>query len=786
MEKIQKVNSFLIGLAAFLVPVFFIPSTLFPFQYAKASLVVFVGIIGLLLWFVSRIKDASLSVPWHGAFLSLSAIPLVMLVSAFTSGHAYTSLFGLGYEAGTVTFIALLTVIAFLFSEFYRTTEKIAYGYIAFFVGFFIVSLFQLIRLFAGPNFLSLSNFFDASANLIGRWNDLVIYSGAAVLLALACLELLTPAKLSKIALYAVIVLSFFFIGFSNFSVSFYFFTLPFAGLLGIFGLILFAYLYSYTGKHTIKGHFPAASLTVVMLGVLFTLGSAQISNGLSNHFSLVQLDARPSWEATGAISKSTMKEGVTRALLGSGPNRFTPQWLSYKPDIANQTVFWNTDFVYSIGFIPTFLVTGGILGFLSWIVFFVFFTMLMVKALFAKYSDKVSLFLVLSSSLVAAYLWVMNVLYVPSLVNLTLAFAFTGLFFAVVLKEKVVQTKVLSPFKTPQMSFISMLVLIALIIGTIDWGYSYAAKMVSVVRVQQGVESMSKGNLDAADQRLLQAVSLSPKDDYVYRFLSQTALQKLNQVVAQKDLSTDAKKAQLQNILEASVNRARSAVNADTSNYQNWVVLGDVYFQAKAVLGVAEAYDLAKEAYTKALQLNPKNPALYLSLARLEAANNNLSGAKDNAIKALNVKLNYLDAISFLSQLQTSQGDIQGALNLLEKATSIEANNPQLYFQIGVLRFSLKQYQGAADAFTQAISIDNQYANAKYYLAISRYNLGNSAEALTILQGLLKDNQDSTDLQNTISNIQKGKDAFASPSKTSNNDAVNASSTQKVTPKKK
>jgi tetratricopeptide (TPR) repeat protein len=779
MEKKDKLSSLVIGIGVFLLPVFFIPSALFPFQYAKAALVTTTALVALILWFVARMKDNSFAFPWHPAFFGLLSIPLAMLISALASGHAYVSLLGSGYEAGTVSFISLAAVLTVIFSEVYRSSSRIAYAYIAFIAGFFFVALFQALRFIFGADFLILHNFFDAAANLIGRWNDLVIYSGAVLLLSLVSLELLSPSKLSKALLYAAIIIAFFFVGLANFSINIYFFDLPFAALLGIFGLIFFAYLHSYRDKTSATRHpFPKASLLVVILGVIFTLASAQIGGALSGYLSLVQIDARPSWQATGQIASATYKEGAREAFLGVGPNRFVSEWLLHKPDVANQSLFWNIDFASSVGFIPTFLVTGGLLGILSWLVFLVSFVLLVIKALFTKYPDRLALFLVLSSASVSTYFWLMNIFYIPSIVNLTMAFVFTGLFFAVVIKEKVISVKTFSPFKTPQLSFISMVCLVVFLIGTIGWAYAYESKMVAVLKVSEGLQSISNNAVDQADQFLLEAANLSPKDDYIYRYLSQTALQKMSDVVSAKNLTTDAQKAQLQNILSASINRAAQAVKVDSSNYQNWIALGDVYFQAKTMLGITEAYAQAKQAYDQALVLNPKNPALYLASARLEAANNNLSGAKDDVLKALNLKPDYLDAISFISQLQTSQGDTAGALALLERAIALDPNDPQLYFQIGVLRYSLGQYQGAEGAFSQALSLTPQYANAKYYLAISKYNLGKTPEALALLNELLKDNPESADLQNTIANIQKGRSALAAP------EPVTSAPSPKPTPK--
>src|SRR3989338_8177488 len=62
---------------------------------------------------------------------------------------------------------------------------------------------------------------------------------------------------------------------------------------------------------------------------------------------------------------------GGKKLIVGSGPNQFVGEWLMSKPSAVNQTIFWNTDFNYGVGLIPTFIVTTGLLGIIAWLIFF-------------------------------------------------------------------------------------------------------------------------------------------------------------------------------------------------------------------------------------------------------------------------------------------------------------------------------------------------------------------------------------------------------------------------------
>jgi cytochrome c-type biogenesis protein CcmH/NrfG len=122
----------------------------------------------------------------------------------------------------------------------------------------------------------------------------------------------------------------------------------------------------------------------------------------------------------------------------------------------------------------------------------------------------------------------------------------------------------------------------------------------------------------------------------------------------------------------------AKLSTQKNPSNSLNWLSLASVYEQILP-LGVKGAYENAKGAVTQALVLNPKNPGLYLRLARLEAFNKNIPGAKDDIQKALQLKPNYPDAIVMLSQLYVAEGNYDQAISLIENLVSFYPNDKDL-----------------------------------------------------------------------------------------------------------
>ncbi len=788
---LDKISYLFISISLFIIPFFFIPSQIFPLQNAKASLLVGSTLVALFCWLIGRIQDGVFYFPKHRVFLFLAGLPIIALISALFNGYYHATLLGDGYQLGTVSMIAIFSILVFLISDLFQTKEKIFYSYLGFILSFYIVAIFQLIRLFAGPNVLTLDTFFGTTANMIGKWNDLGIFSGLAILLSVISLELLELNKIFKALLYLAIVVGFFFVTLANFYINLLFFSVPLVGVLGAVALVIFVYLYASgqfygeTGETGIlsKKKIPVASLVVVIVAVIVTIAGNQINDGLVSRFGVSQIDTRPSWQATSVIAWNTAKQGVKQSLLGAGPDRFTPQWHLFKPQVINNSAFWNVDFNYGIGFIPTILVTNGILGLLMWLVFLGSFKWLGLRAVFSKVKDQFSLFLILSSFIASLYLWLLDFLYVPSLVTWAFTALFTGLFFASILREKLIGTVVFQPFKNQQMSFMSMLALIILLIGSLMWAYSFGTVMASSVYSSKALRALSVGQTDKGENYFLSAARLRPGQDVVEIYLSQIALSRVNQILSDKNASQATIQSNLQSILNIASAHSNNAVLYDPANYQNWVGLGNMY-QAGLALKVPQAFENAKKSYERAQMLNPKNPGVHLAVAQLYLLNGDKESAKMEAKKALELKPDYLAATSFLAQMEVNAGNPNNALSILVNFAAIDKNDPNLYYQIGALEYNMKNYTDAAAAFLQAVNLNPGFANARYYLALSYYNLGQKDVALKLLNQLLVQNPDNKNLQTLISQIQNGTSPVVDKSAPATTDA---SSTPAVkTPTKK
>ncbi|HEY4508567.1 MAG TPA: tetratricopeptide repeat protein [Candidatus Paceibacterota bacterium] len=765
---------------AFLLPVFFIPVFSFPFQFSKALLLSLLVLIALCVWLIARLKDGQFFLPSSPLLIALGAIVGVFALSGLLSGSVGTSLWGQGFEVGTTLNILIVSLLAFLISVLFRGKEQIFGSYLAFLAAFFLTALFHVLRLVLGPGFLSLGVFTETVSNAIGKWNDLGVFFGASALLSLVTIELLQLNRLFRSVIYIALAVSLFFLAVINFGTVWF--------VLGLFSLIFLVYLISFSssaprGADAVLGEdgdmplssaterrdvsvsasvrrIPIPSLTVLLISVVFILAGGTIGREISSALNISQIEARPSWQATFAVARQTL---IKDPLLGAGPNQFTGEWLQFKPDGINTTIFWNTDFSYGVGLIPTFLATTGILGVMAWVAFFLLFVYTGFKAILSRLSDAFSRYLITSSFLVAFFLWIFTIFYIPSLTVFALAFLFTGLFITALTAEGMSPVTAFSFARDPRAGFVSVLALILLLIGAVTLGYSLVQKYAAAVFFQKGVIAFNaEGNLDTSERLISRAATVGPLDLY-YRFLTELSLIRMNTLLSQNQsaVSAESVRSGFQTLLGAALGYARQAVALNPSNYQNFMTLGRVY-EAVTPLNIEGAYESAKAAYEQALTQNPRSPAILLTLARLEVAKKDNAKARENIARALREKNNYTEAIFLLAQIEAAEGNIKAAISSVEAASIISPGDPSIFFQLGMLRFTDKDYRGAAGAFERSVALSPTYANAKYFLGLSYDKLSRATDAITQFNDLQKTNPDNAEVKLILSNLRAGRPPFS------------------------
>jgi tetratricopeptide (TPR) repeat protein len=503
-------------------------------------------------------------------------------------------------------------------------------------------------------------------------------------------------------------------------------------------------------------------STIVFLVMVALAVFGSSLNTSLSNALKISNIEVRPSMTVTLDIARNTL---MSRPLFGSGPNTFVTQWLSFKPDDIVSTIFWNTDFSTGIGLIPTLVVTTGLMGLISWILFIGFFVYLGFSSIFARIDDHFLRFSLLSSFFSSVFLWTMTFLYVPGVVVLVLTFFVTGLFFASVFAAGIVPISPKIFSYSPRVGFIASIVMVAAVLGFIALGYGLFRNSQSLWLYQKSFQALNAGNLQEAEDYMGKAINTVPQDIY-YRGLSEIEIYKMSAIIQQDPKKVDPVEIQKQfsAALSTGIKSGMSATNADSSNYLNWISLARVYESVSdPALKINGAYESAATAYGEALRRNPKNPGIFVLLSRLAFTRQDMTAAQNYALQAIQLKRNYTDAYFLLAQIQVAQKDIKSAIESVTAATVIDPTNSGSFFQLGLLKFSSGDYNGAIDAFNKAINLTPNYANAQYYLGLAYEITGNHQKAIDIFTALSQTNPDSVEVANILSSLKAGKSLFGS-----------------------
>lgn len=766
MFKTSQWSSRLLYLIVILLPLVLWPGPVFSFEGLKKYFLLFAVLVATALYLFNLQRERHfqrLSSLW---LVALWSPALVALVASLASPAPRQSLIGLGIETDTFLFLVFLSLLATLVPLLWRSKREVFNALLAVLSAGLVVLLFQVLRLGVG-NFTTLGIFSSPAVNLIGKWNELGIFSGLIFILSLAFIKFLpwrrTPVLTGLISLN--LVLSLVLVIFVNYwllslaiaaaslliwlaafkkEVKFNWRS-PRSYLSWSLGVAIFFLLFSWLGQ---PGNFATTFKTQFDPGVILANFSA--TRGVQ------VMEVTPSWGGTWEVAKSVLN---SQPILGVGPNKFSSQWFKGRPLGVNETPFWQDDFRTGVGLVPSSFVTMGLVGLASYL-------LLLLVVLWSGYrlwrgrgqGDSLTDGLNTTIFILAAYLWFFNITYVPGVVVLVLTFIFTGLLitsqYGFETEDKSptnpVATKFTGFFTTFGVSggLIICFILLALLVQSFWSNLSY----------NRGLIKAFSGDLTGGEVLIANAASLNPNDIF-YRSLVDLDLSFLNQLLQEKDVDQEKARSRFQTILSAGIGNGQAAIAYNPANYLNWVYLGRVY-ESVVPLKVDGAYEEALKSYNQAKDLNPNFPAVWLNLARLEITAGNNTKGREYLDQALKLKRNYTEAIFVLAQLDANSGNLSRAIKLAEESAQISVNDPVAFFGLGLLKYQASDFLGARPALEQAVVLNPNYANARYFLGLSYDRLGNKTKALEQFQIILTTNN-LPEIKQIILNLQAGRGAL-------------------------
>jgi tetratricopeptide (TPR) repeat protein len=726
----------------------------------KMGLLAFGVTVALILWAVARLMEQRMEFANTGVLWSALLLVGGYAVSAALSADILRSFIGYGFERDTVMAILVLVAALSAVALIFQKKGHLVWIQHTMLASFLILGLLQVARIVLGADVVFPSIFStDATANILGSWNDLGIFSGLVVLISIVGFAYLSLKGAVRILWYGAFAVALFLLAMVNLS--------PVWAALAIISLVFLIYtlsaaLYSARTADQQKARLPwgrlAPSAAVFLVSVLFLLAGSAIGERVVGVFDVAHIDVRPSWEGTIQVGSAAYED---RMLFGNGPNTFVYTWAQHKPMGVNGTNFWNVDFTYGIGLIPTTFISGGLVVGLLWLLFLGSFVYLGFRILTKAIANNALSYLTMSTFIGATYLWVLAIVYVPQITMLTYAFIFTGACVAALRLAGIVRTREVDASRGLAPNFLLMSTLVTVVVVAAAIVVVEADRVMASSALTRSVAMANTGDFNEA-HRILSNAGFIGKDGRVGQVRANIGVAELGNLLAdlQRTDSNELRSA-IQSRLSETIRAAQEAIENDPLNYRNRLLLADIYAQL-APLGIEGARASAVDMYAQAAKLNPTTPLVPLRLAQLALAGNDMGNARTHLRDALELKANYTSAHFLLSQIEIREGNTRGAIASTEAAALLAPNNPGLLFQLGVLYYSEEEYQNAVAALEAAIALQPDYANALYFLGLSYDRLGNREGALAAFTRVAELNPDNTEVANIVAALQiEGGSAF-------------------------
>jgi tetratricopeptide (TPR) repeat protein len=666
--------TFLLLLVAGATPLLFLNQTTEFFDMPKLIFLIVSTLLLLGLWIASWIFKGKVSFTRTPLDIPLLFLLGIVLISTYFSVTKTAAIYGNfptvhGSAVAWVTYILLyfVTVSHLKTISRIKTFLTVLYGSAVVVV---LITFFSFFNLYLPFDFARAANFTPTGSSFS-------TIAFLLLLLPLPLFSLLNPNKHFSfpVALGLAILFSL---------------TIALIGSLPTYiALALIYVLCVFVSKpHQVRRTLPMFLIPVVVTaGALFLAYTPFPGNALyqqeRNFPKEIQLPFAISWKVTA----STFRDAP---FIGTGPSTYLFNFSSYKPAEFNQTRFWNFSFDNAYNEFLQILGTLGILGFSA----VVFLSMIILRTAWKNLSvdtaegDESRPVFIPALAISAIISIVLLAIHAATLVSLVLTlFIFAALMMSQrAIREKVVEFALgikATTSDNKQFDLFPVLIFIVFLVGTVPALY----KLVNVVAAdyyhrQALAQANKSGTLTY--QYLQKAESLNPEIDLYRVDMAQTNFALANAIAAQKGPTaanpqgslTDQDRQTIQTLISQAVNEGRAAVALSPRSPRNWEVLASIYRNISGVADNALAFSL--DAYGRAIQRDPLNPALRLNVGGIYYTAKNYDLAIRFFTDAINLKPDYVNAYYNLAIALRDKGDLQNAQQVAEQAIVLLQDNKE------------------------------------------------------------------------------------------------------------
>ncbi|MDQ3099194.1 MAG: tetratricopeptide repeat protein [bacterium] len=362
-------------------------------------------------------------------------------------------------------------------------------------------------------------------------------------------------------------------------------------------------------------------------------------------------------------IAADTMKN-VRTAALGVGPLNYMMAFTSGRPVSFNANQFWNVRFSTSSNEYLKIITELGIVGLIAYLLIVgrtVRKGLQYIQGLKSKQYSYNPLFLaVIISTLV---IFIEQLLFPSTFIQYFLLFTLLGLL------GRFISHRIYNE-NSNILFYIFSIVLLFFMFFTITRTYGvYAAE----VYLKKSIDSARANKNEDIYNFQIKAINSNPYIDRYHTLFAQTNLAFALSLSQKKDIS-DSDKTTLAQLLSNAAQEGKNAVLQNPTNVQNWESLASVY---RAMMGAVKDADAwTAQSYQQAINLDPVNPNLYLSVGGLFYGAKNYDAAIQNFQQAVRLKPDFANAHYNLAAAYREKKDFEKAASEMQAVISLLPSN--------------------------------------------------------------------------------------------------------------
>jgi tetratricopeptide (TPR) repeat protein/O-antigen ligase len=687
----EKAIGLILLIVAGITPLLFLNQTTEFYETPKFIFLTVATVVLIGLTIFSWILKGKVVINKTPLDIPLIALLVIVLISTYLSGTRYQAIYGdfpsiHGSAASWVLYILLYFVTVsnlkdpnrvknFLY-VIYASATVVALITLSSFFGIFLPFDFA-----KGFNFTPTGSTFSTIALLM-------------LLLPLPLVSLINPNK--YLPRYAATILAILFGIVIILTGS----IITYAALLIVFGLSLYVS----------RGNFSKAGLTsfvitsaviVLTLVLAYTPFAGNKIQKLSASFPKeIQLPLSISWKT----SVSSFRDAP---FFGTGPGSYLFNFTTYKPAEFNALNYWNFSFGTAQNEFLQVLSTLGMFG---------FFALVVLCIVILKNSNKILSLTQFHNIKDASQDSIQRALAISAVISILLLAVHTTtlvslvvtvlIFAALMMSQEAIRNKATelsmglkaSMSHSQQFDLLPVVIFIVYLVGAVTLLIRVNTIVTADVYHRLALAQANK-NGTLTYQYLQKAETLNPFVDSYRVDMAQTNFALANIIAVQKGPTaenpqgslTDKDKQTIQTLLSQAINEGRASVALSPRSSRNWETLATIY---KNITGVANnALTFSLDAYGKAIQRDPQNPALRYAVGGLYYTIKNYDMAIRFFTDAVNLKPDYTNAYYSLALAYREKGDFSNAQIIAEQSLTLinKTNNPKDYKIVSDLIADLK-----------------------------------------------------------------------------------------------